>query len=358
MRLQSRRVHLPDHGLHLHGQLGDARAGGRPGCAGDDRAPDHRSVRARAWRRDPHGAAQTRIQPGRLLRSLLGHHRGGRGPDPGAAPLGADGGAGPGSRPTPRRRWHARGARATARRARSALGLTTVLELVAGILLAAGAVYFVLRPIFRPQLTGNGNREPGNGSDGEDPEDDFSPRAVALRALKEIEFDRATGKLSDADYDALKNRYTAEALTALRAERPGSEKRETGNVAAPPFPVSRVPFPVCPTHGPRPESDAQFCSDCGRRLATAPGYCARRGARVRRPLLPLLRSARRRVAAVGSASWAWPRSGSPSPARIASLPFPRPDRMPPRSGRVPLLPTWPGRPSAPAAAAAGRPRPT
>ena len=95
--------------------------------------------------------------------------------------------------------------------------MTTVLELVAGILLAAGAVYFVLRPIFRPQLTGNGNREPGNGSDGEDPEDDFSPRAVALRALKEIEFDRATGKLSDIDYEQLKAKYTQEALVAMRA---------------------------------------------------------------------------------------------------------------------------------------------
>src|SRR5947199_5220308 len=184
MRLQSRRVHLPDDGLHLHGQPGDARAGGPPGSAGDDGAPNHRSVRARAGGRDPHGAAQTRIQPGGLLRSLLAHHRGGRGPDPGAAPLGADGGAGPGSRPTPRR-WHARGARATARRARSALGLTTVVELVAGILLAAGAVYFVLRPIFRPESAG-GMRDAGGVDEGEDPADDLSPRAVALRALREI----------------------------------------------------------------------------------------------------------------------------------------------------------------------------
>jgi Double zinc ribbon len=153
-----------------------------------------------------------------------------------------------------------------------------MLELIAGILLAAGAVCFVLRPIFRPELAGNETREPGDVGEGEDPDDDLSPRAVALRALKEIEFDRATGKLSDADYDVLKTRYTSEALAALRAERPGSEKRETGNVAAPPFPVSRVPFPVCPTHGPRPESDAAFCSECGRRLATAPGYCARCGA--------------------------------------------------------------------------------
>ncbi len=151
-----------------------------------------------------------------------------------------------------------------------------MLELIAGILLAAGAVYFVLRPIFRPETAGNGNWETGNVGEGEDPEDDLSPRAVALRALKEIEFDRATGKLSDADYDALNTRYTSEALVALRAE-----SREQGAGSSPihavPAPRSPLPAPSCPTHGPRPESDAAFCSECGRRLATAPGYCARCG---------------------------------------------------------------------------------
>jgi hypothetical protein len=140
-------------------------------------------------------------------------------------------------------------------------------ELIAGILLAAGAVFFVLQPILRPEMTGNENREAGNVDEGDDPDDDLSPRAVALRALKEIEFDRATGKLSDADYETLRSRYTSEALAALRTEEP----------AAPSSPVSRVPSPACPSHGPRPETDAQFCSDCGRRLATAPGYCARCG---------------------------------------------------------------------------------
>ncbi|HXL33521.1 MAG TPA: zinc-ribbon domain-containing protein [Gemmatimonadales bacterium] len=154
-----------------------------------------------------------------------------------------------------------------------------MLELIAGILLAAGAVYFVLRPIFRPEMTGNGDRETGNVSDGEDPDDDFSSRAVALRALKEIEFDRATGKLSDADYDALKTKYTTEALAALRTEQPRSEMRDAGGVAsaAASHPASRIPHPVCPSHGPRSETDALFCSECGRRLATAPGYCARCG---------------------------------------------------------------------------------
>jgi len=151
-----------------------------------------------------------------------------------------------------------------------------MLELITGILLAAGAVYFVLRPILHPELPESGKEDVGGLEEGEDPEDDLSPRAVALRALKEIEFDRATGKLSDADYDVLKTRYTSEALAALRAET-GERGAGSGSFRERPAPRSPLPAPSCPTHGPRPESDAQFCSDCGRRLATAPGYCARCG---------------------------------------------------------------------------------
>ena len=154
-----------------------------------------------------------------------------------------------------------------------------MLGLITGILLAAGAVYFVLRPILHPELPEPGKGDEGGLEEGEDPEDDLSPRAVALRALKEIEFDRATGKLSDPDYDALKVKYTSEALAALRADPTGSGMRDAGGVlsGAETHPASRIPHPVCPNHGPRPESDAQFCSECGRRLATAPGYCARCG---------------------------------------------------------------------------------
>jgi len=140
----------------------------------------------------------------------------------------------------------------------------------------------VLEPILRPDTAGRGTAEEGRepADEGEDPDDDLSPQAVALRALKEIEFDRATGKLSDADYDMLKARYTAEAIAALRAEQPGSEMRDAGGVAsgAVSHPASRIPHPVCPTDGPRPETDAQFCSECGARLASAPGYCSRCGA--------------------------------------------------------------------------------
>src|SRR5437870_8071331 len=126
-----------------------------------------------------------------------------------------------------------------------------MLELVAGVLLAAGLVLFVLRPVLRP-TTGleAGEAEEAGADEGDDPDDDLSPRAVALRALKEIEFDRATGKLSDADYDALKQKYTAEALTALRQET-GKGEGGLGKGGAGTIPPSPFPVPRCPTHGAR-----------------------------------------------------------------------------------------------------------
>ena len=108
----------------------------------------------------------------------------------------------------------------------------------------------------------------------EDPDDDLSEHAVALRALREIEFDRATGKLSDADYDALHRKYTGDALAAMRAEEAGEKRKPK---VAKPAAAARAAVPSCPTHGRRPEPDAAFCSECGRRLGAAGSYCARCG---------------------------------------------------------------------------------
>ena len=150
-----------------------------------------------------------------------------------------------------------------------------LLELIAGLVLATGATYFVLLPILRPS-------SPESASsaidEGEDPDDDLSPQTVALRALKEIEFDRATGKLSDADYESLKAKYTGEALAVMRVEgvpTPGASPgvHEPRAVAR----GQKSTHLACPEHGARSEPDAVFCSQCGRRLGTAPGYCVRCG---------------------------------------------------------------------------------
>src|SRR5581483_4192802 len=80
--------------------------------------------------------------------------------------------------------------------------------------------------------------------------------------------DRATGKLSEADYAELKTRYTREALAAMRRAKNG----EAGGVATADDEIEaairayRAEHPSCPVHGPRPEADAVYCSDCGRYL--------------------------------------------------------------------------------------------
>ncbi|MGH7516654.1 MAG: hypothetical protein ACREOC_04170 [Gemmatimonadales bacterium] len=107
--------------------------------------------------------------------------------------------------------------------------------------------------------------EPEEPLEPDEPEE--TPRGTALAALKEIEFDRATDKLADADYAELKARYTAEAVAAMRAE---DAQRRIDDVEA--MIVARARAlqhgePVaCAACGPRPEADAVFCSNCGRPL--------------------------------------------------------------------------------------------
>jgi hypothetical protein len=101
----------------------------------------------------------------------------------------------------------------------------------------------------------------------------------AVVALREIEFDRATGKLSDVDYAELKSRYTAEAIAGMRRAT-SDEGRAVDDEVEAAVRAYRDSHPVCPEHGPRPEADAAFCSDCGRYLHDR---CAGCGAPVMEP---------------------------------------------------------------------------
>jgi hypothetical protein len=148
-------------------------------------------------------------------------------------------------------------------------------EGVAAALVGMVALWLVLRPLLGPAATPDPVEEPE--------EQDETPKGVALLALKEIEFDRETGKLSDADYQYLKDKYTAEALEALRTEDsvgvPGDvEALIAHRVQALRFAAATAPpgAPACLACGPRPEADALFCSSCGGRLP-APVTCARCG---------------------------------------------------------------------------------
>jgi hypothetical protein len=99
------------------------------------------------------------------------------------------------------------------------------LWLALGVVLAVACVLFVARPFLR---------EPAPASDRLDepePQDELrialaEERDRALAALKELEFDHRTGKVSDEDYRAQVGplrRRAAEALRALDGKR---EERE------------------------------------------------------------------------------------------------------------------------------------
>jgi hypothetical protein len=95
--------------------------------------------------------------------------------------------------------------------------------LVLGALLAVAAVWFVAHPFLRREaveerLDAHGDVERRRLSLEED-------RDRALAALKELEFDHRTGKVSDEDYRAIVGelrRAAAEALRALDAKPPRS----------------------------------------------------------------------------------------------------------------------------------------
>ena len=88
----------------------------------------------------------------------------------------------------------------------------------------------------------------------------------AIAALREIEFDRATGKLSESDYAELKARYTKEAIAQMRRREASPEGTALDDEIEAAVKAYRESHASCPEHGPRPEPDAVYCSDCGRYL--------------------------------------------------------------------------------------------
>lgn len=131
-----------------------------------------------------------------------------------------------------------------------------IAALVIGTILAVGALAFVLYPVFfgvarQPIVIATPRLNEGES---------------AVAALREIEFDRATGKLSEADYAELKARYTKEAIAVMRRQKASPAGAAVDDEIEAAVRAYRETHATCPEHGPRPEPDAIYCSDCGRYL--------------------------------------------------------------------------------------------
>jgi cytochrome c-type biogenesis protein CcmI len=123
-------------------------------------------------------------------------------------------------------------------------------------------------------------------------------RALAVQGLRELEFDREMGKLSDADYESMHQALEDRALTAMAAiekirEQAANAKKPIVTPLTPrklaPAPRRIDPIPTLvlhmdppraqPTPPPTPSASHKiiFCPQCGMRAAPDSKFCAQCG---------------------------------------------------------------------------------
>ena len=100
-------------------------------------------------------------------------------------------------------------------------------------------------------------------------------KLLVLRSIKELEFDRAMGKLSEGDWQEMSGRLRARAArlirqldagTGYRAEIERDLARRLGNPAEEPATSSGAVARFCGECGAARDVKARFCKQCGARL--------------------------------------------------------------------------------------------
>ena len=130
-------------------------------------------------------------------------------------------------------------------------------------------------------------------------------RALAVQGLRELEFDREMGKLSDADYESMHKALEDRALTAMAAvekihdaaDKAANAKKTTvtpltqalRRPAPAPRRIDPIPTLVVHNEPPRPQQQPapsasgkiHFCPECGMRAAPDAKFCAQCGIAIR-----------------------------------------------------------------------------
>ena len=139
--------------------------------------------------------------------------------------------------------------------------------ILGAVLLVAAVVLFVLQPMLSGQRASL-HRELDEPTEAE------ARRRVTLLALRDVEYDFATGKLDETDYRALKRELAAEALDALEV---ADAEAAAGPAGASPDLEEEIARlrgglrsgTTCSACGSGNEAGSAFCSYCGAPLTPA-----------------------------------------------------------------------------------------
>lgn len=151
---------------------------------------------------------------------------------------------------------------------------------LAAILIVTGVALFVAAPLTGESLWRRAARPSAEVERLE------HERELAMQGLRELEFDREMGKLSEFDYAALKTPLEERALAAMGAL--GRSRNEPGSGGAPvTAPVVRtLRAVVSPSGGAATARKVRFCPECGSAVGGNYKFCAGCGA----PLAALRRA--------------------------------------------------------------------
>jgi cytochrome c-type biogenesis protein CcmI len=172
--------------------------------------------------------------------------------------------------------------------------------IVAAALIVAGVALFVAAPL------GIGLTRARAKSAGElQVERHEHERALAVQGLRELEFDREMGKLSDPDYESMHQTLENRALTAMteveRIRAEAASKKQASVVALADAPRRPAPMPrsidTAPTlvvnhetARPATPRKVRFCPECGTRSAPDSNFCAECGAAFKAPARATIRT--------------------------------------------------------------------
>ena len=143
-----------------------------------------------------------------------------------------------------------------------------LMSIIAGMAAFAGfAAYRTLLPLSRREESSGPEMLAGRTRAAIERE-----KTLALRSIKDLEFDRAMGKLSDKDFADMDARLRARAAGLLRQLDRGStyrdeiEKELEKRIGA--APATKATSLVCAGCGVTNDVDAKFCKSCGTKLET------------------------------------------------------------------------------------------